>query len=121
MNKLTRKHRGFFIAEVVAGLALLALLMTMLAVALGQRQKAMNRLADSRAALRLAEAALSAMQNKTPLTGAGSGSSLSVMKLSAPCEAQGFVWAQVNTTFNGRSATLVGIVPAASIPKEGGS
>jgi hypothetical protein len=115
MNECSPQHRGFFTAEAIIGLALLAMIMILLAVALGREQKVMNRLADSRAALRLAEETLTALQSKTAAPQAG----VRVMKLDAPCDAPGCSWAKVQATVNGRSATLIGVVPSASLPPGG--
>ena len=121
MTKRTKHLRGFFSAEAIVALALLAFIMILLAVALGRQQKVLNRVADSRAALRIAEATLTAMQTHRIAPTAAPASAVRIIKLDTPCECSGYAWAKVQATVNGRSASLVGVVPASSIPPRGGS
>src|SRR2546430_6567698 len=108
MNPNVNKPRGFLIAEAIAALALLALVMVMFAIAMGRQQKVLNRGADSRAALRLAEQLLTAMQTSATPPAADAGNTIRITKLATPADSPTFAWVNVQITVNGRSAELIG-------------
>jgi hypothetical protein len=99
------RRRGFLTIDAVAGLILLTTLAVVLATAIGQRVRAANRLADSRTASRLAEAALfDLQQNRPPPAGVG------VRHLLPGREDDVLQWVQVTATVNGRTVALTGAV-----------
>lgn len=102
LNPLPR--RGFMLTEAIAAIALVALTTTLLAVALGSGNKAMNRLADTRQATQLAEQALLALQQ-----GADLPAGAKLARLSEPSPVPGQEWVSIRCDFNGRSAELVGL------------
>lgn len=105
------------------GLAILAVLAGALVVALNRRQRAGERLSDVRGAAWAAEHALVQMQaGGKPAAHAGSGG-VAVEIVDGDASApKGFVWVRVRGERNGRTSSLVGLVPRDKVPaaSEGG-
>jgi type II secretory pathway pseudopilin PulG len=105
--------RGFVIIDVVIGLAILAAIGAALVVALNRQQGAAARLAETRGLTWAAEQAMAELQSgrKPQVEG--------VRVEASPAEAAppaGYAWVRVRAERNGRSATLVGLVPAEVAP-----
>ena len=111
----TRSARlGFITPDAVMGLAILAVLAGALFVALNRRQRAGDRLSDTRGAAWAAEQALVQMQaGGKPAV--GDGNTVAVETIagdeSAPA---GYAWVRVRGERNGRTSTLTGLVPRAN-------
>lgn len=109
------KQRGYIATDAIMALAIVAILLTLLTVAVSRQRRGSDRLADSRAAVRLAEATLLAMQTDAALPATPHGFAVTVRQLTAQHELQlssGCTWVEVVVTFDGRSSSLVGIARA---------
>lgn len=108
MNKRT----AFMFADVLMALAVIAVIGGVLLMTLGRHHRAMRSLADGRRAAELAEQALLELR-----TSGKTQVKAEVRRL--PSEGlQGQMWIEVRTSVGGRSATLVGLVPASAAPGE---
>jgi type II secretory pathway pseudopilin PulG len=110
------------LVDVIMALGVVMILAGALAVSLTRRQAVSNHLADSRAATRLAEQVLTALQSGQPIP-AGDAETIIVIKPSADsagaagaADAAGFRWVTVQVTRRGRSASLVGLARSGAIP-----
>jgi len=114
MSKAARWNRdGFVLLDLMTGLFLMAVLAAVLFVGVQTRAKAAARLAESRAAVRSAEAALGELQSgeKNPLPRAGVAVRV-IDEPSAPAPS-GYRWVRVEATCARKTAELCGVVPAA--------
>ena len=112
-------RRGFFELDVVAGLAILAALTLALAAVLGRQHRASEKLADTRAAVQVAEAALAdlrAGKAVRPAPDEDTG-----VELSEEGAAGADRWVRVTVTVRGGRASLAGLVPKAGRAPTGGA
>ena len=101
------------------GLAVVVVLTAALAISVTRSQHAAQRLADARAAARLAEATITALQTGGSPPAAPNGATVKVRRLDASTDLPpGSAWANVTVNFNGRIAELTGPVRADAL-KEG--
>jgi hypothetical protein len=106
-----RRRRGWVFVDVVMGLILVGLTGTMLAAAGTWHYRLLKHLADSRAATRAAESALISIQAGEPVD----QGKFAVRQLPTASDALGMQWVEVSATVDGRSASLVGLVPASAV------
>lgn len=115
MTRRKRRHRasqrGFVLADVIGGIALLAAVASLLAVSVHRYHAASDRLADSRDAMRLAEDALARLQTNQPPPADAAEQSVSVKSLDAAAPSN-HRWVEVTAKVHRRVATLTGLVPA---------
>jgi hypothetical protein len=104
------------IADAVAGLALVGVLALTIIIAVRSQHMASDRLSDSRGATWAAEQALAEMQSGRP-----AGKDVRVERVQADSPPEGFAWVRVHAERRGRRAELIGLVPKASAPAEGGA
>ena len=96
-------------------LAIVLIMLGVLTTAVARQRRGADRLAETRAAVRLAEDTLTAMQTGTARPNALEGTTISVKPtevqpaLAAPA---GNMWVDVTVSRNGRSTTLSGVVRA---------
>ena len=104
--------------DAIMALAVVLMLATMFSVAVSRQRRGSERLADSRAAIRLAEETLTAMQTGATLPAAPDGTKVQVRAATAPAGLNvpsGATWVDVIVTYgNGRSSSLAGLVRADS-------
>jgi len=111
-----KRRSGFLLADAVVGLALLGIIAGMLAVALNRQQLALRRLADSRAACRLAENTLANLRSgRAAPHPAADTDTVRWRRIDLPRPPAGMVWVQVDATVNGRQNSLIGLVPSSSV------
>jgi type II secretory pathway pseudopilin PulG len=105
-----RQRSAFLTLDVIVALAVVVTLSAVLAVSLSRMHQASLRMADERAAVRLAETAILHLQarDKTPLL---AQTSLRPLTNPAP-PAQ--TWVEVTAKYNTRPASLIGLIPTAS-------
>lgn len=117
IRRAARMHgrRGFLVADIGIGLAITALVAVLLATAVGRHNRAASRLADSRAAVRMAEAVLIGLQTRKPAP-AVEEAAVDVQRSPASDGPAGWEWATVTVEHRGRSAVLTGLVPAEGGP-----
>ena len=107
---------GYIVADAVMALGIVLILLTVLTVAVSRQRRGSERLAESRAAIRLAEETITAMQRGAAPPAAPAGMSVRVR----PTESQhglltpaGCTWVDVHVTYgNGRASSLSGLVRA---------
>jgi hypothetical protein len=99
-----RRRKAFFTIDGIAGMIVMSALLIVLAVAAGQRNKAVGRLADTRAASRLAEKTLLDLQQGLKIAPS------SDVKITPLPQVEGGAtqWIQVEATVSGRTVTLIG-------------
>ena len=105
------RRYGFLMAEVIVGIGLMALVMTLLAVGAARHFRASQRLSDSRAAALLAEQTLTALQSGGVMP-ADNKAKVVVKRLDVSSNARGLIWATVDAQVNGRTASLTGLIRA---------
>ena len=104
------RHNGFVLADLVAALAILGVVLVALSVAVTGRARAADSLATSRAVSSAAEDAMTRLQlGQTPTP--PESVRLSVKRLEAPA-AGDKVWVEVTASRDRQTASLVGMVPA---------
>ena len=113
-----KTRRGFFSIEVIGAMGLVVTLALILAVAVGRQRKGSDRLAESRAAVNLAERSLTALQTGEDLP-QQEGASVKVEPIATPAP-KGLAWASVTASINGRSASLTGLVKVEALEKKRG-
>ena len=107
-----RPKRAFMGADVLIGLAIVITLMATLAVAVTRQTRAARQLAESRAAVRLAEATITALQSGQPAPAAPVGAKVTVWRVESVKAPPGTAWATVSVTLDGRTRDLAGLVRA---------
>ena len=127
----TRRSRGFFEIDVLIGLIIVAALTVALAAVLGRQHRAVQKLADARAAAAAAEAVLTDLQSGKPATSFQGEPDVSVKIRSLPAEADAppaeadappaGAWVEVAVTVRAGRATLVGLVPGSAARPAGGA
>ena len=112
-------HRGFVFIDVALGLALLGIVAVALVTVVGRRQRAAQKLSDTRAATRVAEDALTSLRSgQPPAKRADAELRLKRLADTAP---QGYAWVRATTHIGTSDATVIGVVPAtAASALEGG-
>ncbi len=105
---------GWMLFEAILGLTLVVTLAGVVLVASNRQGQTRQRLSDQRAAVRLAEAALTHLQRGEADAPPESGVRVTPMESeSAPAGKQ---WVEVRADYGKASATLVGLVPAGEQP-----
>jgi hypothetical protein len=110
----SRRYRGvnqsaFVAVDVVIALSIVVGLAVSLAAVVHHLRVAEASLADSRAAVHLAEHALLNLQHDQPLP--ATGTQLKVLPVAGGDVPVGFRWEQVRATVRGHEQSLIGIVP----------
>ena len=112
-----RTHpRGFFLADAITGLGIILVLSAVTLIALSHYRKGTDRLTDTRQANRLAEQTLLALQLGQAAPTPGEEEKIDIAPLPGSTDRlPNCAWVRVRAVHNGRSAELVGIVPAEKI------
>lgn len=100
--------------DAVLGIVLLAMVAALLATTLAQHTAANERLAASRAATRFAERVVADLQLGQAPPASDEQSRWDVVRLETPAP-RGQVWVEVRVIHRGREATMIAVVPAASV------
>src|ERR1700722_18090456 len=109
--KSRRDRQGFLFADAMVGLSIIAMLATLLAVAVNRQQMARQRLADSRSARRLAEYVLLSLQHGQPIPPA-TDAKIEIHPATGGVAPAGFAWTIVQTDVHNQIASLIGLTPA---------
>jgi uncharacterized membrane protein YdjX (TVP38/TMEM64 family) len=109
--KSTQNRRGFLFADAMVGLAIVAMLATLLAVAVNRQQVGRQRLADTRSAQRLAEFVLLSLQHGQPVPPAPDNAKIQIRPAIGGVAPAGFAWTMVQTQVHNQSASLIGLAP----------
>jgi hypothetical protein len=108
--------------DAILGLTLIGAIALVLLVSINRQRVAEYRLADHRAAVYKAEAALLAMQAGQPVDAINNGDErLAIVRLPDAAGNANSVWVRATATVRGRSASLVGQVPAGAVRVEQGN
>jgi len=99
--------------DLLTGIFLMAVLSAVLFIGIQTRAKGAARLAESRAALRSAEAALGELQSGLPAPTQRAGVDLRVSDDPQTAAPTGSKWVIVEATCERKTASLRGLVPAA--------
>jgi hypothetical protein len=102
------------VADVAAGFTILIVLGLAFSVALAGRDRASRKLANTRAAWRLAERAMVELQGSRPSPTPADGERVEVAPVDGTPPATGKAWVQLRAVVQGQSASLYGAVPVAS-------
>jgi hypothetical protein len=115
VRRARKSKRAFFTTDALVGLIVVAALASALAVTAGQQRRSITRLANSRAAIHLADRAMVSLQTSRtlPETSADEGIAVAPLPDDAP---PGQQWVCVTATVRGRSFELVGLVPRQGAP-----
>jgi type II secretory pathway pseudopilin PulG len=112
----SRTRNGYIAADAVIALGIVLILLTVLSVSVGRQRRGSERLADSRAAIRLAEETITALQTGATPPAAPQGMTVAVRPAQAQGDLQppaGSTWVDVVVSYNnGRSSSLSGLVRA---------
>jgi hypothetical protein len=112
-----RKRRaGFFLTDSVVGFLLIGVLGLVLVVGVTTAAKAHRRIADSAAATVAAEQAMALLRDRQPVPQTLGETAVQVRPATGGQAVSGHRWVEVTTTRNGRTATLVGLVPEGATP-----
>jgi Tfp pilus assembly protein PilX len=106
-NQTSHRRRGFLELDILAGLVIVGALTLALAAVLGRQHRAVQKLADTRAATQLAESVLTELQAGRAQPKPGGEADVSVEVRPAGD------WVEVDVTVRGARATLVGPAPQA--------
>ena len=102
--------------DAIMALAIVVILLGVLTVAVSRQRRGSERLADSRAASRLAEETITAMQTGAPPPASPEGMKVQVRAAATPPSLEvptGSTWVDVQVTYgNGRASSLSGLVRA---------
>jgi type II secretory pathway pseudopilin PulG len=112
MTHRTHRPGGWFAADTIMGLAIVLILAALLATAVTRQRKGTERLAESRAAARVAEQIVTAMQSGAAVPPAPQGMNIEIRKVEAPSQPSGMSWVDVRVNQNGRSSNVIGLVRA---------
>lgn len=124
MGDVMKRSGGFFIFEMIIGLGLLALAAFVLIMATSRVHLASSVMADSRAATRAAEAALSQLQAGRPMGAPDPDAPVQVGPAPAATPDDSWQWVEVTAAVRGQRRTLIGRVPrdiAQTSPTQGGT
>lgn len=108
---MRRRRRGFLLVDLVTALAIVGVLGAAVAMSLDHHRSAERTLADSRAALRLAEQALVTMRYDRTPPRSTERASITVRPIPDAPTVGNNVWVIVTVTHADRRAELVGLVP----------
>lgn len=112
---------GYLLMDVTIALAVLAVLMVSLSVMINRHNNAAAGLAQRRAAQRVAEQAMLALQNPaTPMPAANDATQVTVQAIEGGATVPGRVWAQVRVRHGRGEAAIVGLVDAKRIAAASG-
>ena len=110
--KSPRNRRGFLFADALFGLSIIAMLASLLAVAINRQQMARQRLTDSRSAQRLAEYVLLSLQHGQPIPPISDNAKIEIHPAIGGVAPAGFAWTVVQTNIHNQIASLIGLTPA---------
>jgi len=116
---LNPSRRGFMVMDVVGGLILVSILAGVLAVAMNQQNRAEQKLADSRAAVRIAERTLAELHLSANTPNADDETRIAVRPVQEAKGIGDLVWVEVQVAYRGEHAELVGLIPRKNLPAEG--
>ena len=111
-RRLRTRRTGYVATDAIMALAIVLVLIGILTTAVARQRRGGERLAESRAAVRLAEATLTAMQTASPPPAVPEGFVVRVRSAEAPNGLRiptGCAWVDVEVSFSGRSTRLAGL------------
>jgi hypothetical protein len=116
-SRARRNRRpGFFLTDSVVGFLLIGVLGLVLVVGVTTAAKAHRRLADSAAATVAAEQAMALLRDRQTVPQTLGDTAVQLRPATGGQAVPGHRWVEVTATRNGRSATLLGLVPEGANP-----
>lgn len=112
----SRRH-AFMAVDMLFGIIIVMSVAAALAGILRHQRAAEIALANSRAAVHLAEHALLNLQHGQALPRPGNDERLSIQPAATGHAPAGFAWAKVDAVVRGQHRALLGVVPASSLPQ----
>jgi hypothetical protein len=112
---MSARRHGFFLMDTVIGLVIAGVLGLVLVVAITQGGKAQRRLDDGAAAARVAQRVMAALHERRPPPAELGGAKVEVRPAEGGAKIAGSRWVEVVVNYNGRRATLVGLVPQGGV------
>ena len=112
-----QRRRAFMAVDMLFGIVIVMGLTVTLAGILHRERSAENALADSRAAVHLAEHALLNLQHGQLAPQPGTDERLSIQPATSGRAPPGFAWTKVDAMVRGQHRSLLGVVPASSLPQ----
>jgi len=117
-----RRRRGWVIVDIITGLIILMVLLVTLSAAMARQRRGEQKLADTRAAMRLAEQTATALQLAQPPPAPAEGETIEILPIQPADGIAGKSWVRIRVTQKGRTATLVALAPTPSAaPSTGGA
>jgi type II secretory pathway pseudopilin PulG len=111
---MRNRRTGFLMAEALTAIILLGMMAALLFYSVHQARRGMRRVADFRAATRLAEATLLALRSGQARLAAG-GPSVSIQTMPDSQPQARTVWVRVRAEIDGHPAELIGAVPRSAL------
>jgi type II secretory pathway component PulJ len=106
---MRKRRRGFMIFDALLAMGICGVMLTVIAAGVNSQQKASRRLADYRAATRLAEQSLARMQQGLVPAALASEDQLTVENVDQSPSPDHFKWVRVTASHNGCSVQLLGL------------
>ena len=107
---------AFLLTDTLIGITVAGIVATALALSLHNFRKSSADLADLRAATRLAEQVLTNLQAERTPPSPTPDTTIGLQRLATGQSVAGQAWVKVTVTHRGRRVSLVGSVPAATLP-----
>jgi len=114
-----RRRHGIFLTDAMIGFAITAVLALALVTAITKARRAETRLDEGAAAMRIARRAMADLRQGKPLAKItdDAETEIKVTPLDGGAKPANQTWASVSVTYHGRSASLVGLVPAKGVAR----
>jgi hypothetical protein len=110
------RRRGFFLADTVMGFIVVGILGVILVTAITKSSRARDRLEESATADRIAQRVMGVLREGKPGPATLGDAQVKVKAASGGAVVAGQRWVEVSVVYHGRSASLVGLVPAGGAP-----
>ena len=111
-----RPRRGIFLADTMIGFTLTAVLALLLVTAITKTHRAEERLDSNATSVRMARRVMTNLQQGGPAPLRIDDAEVKVTPAPGGDKIAGHAWVQVKITRDGRSTTLVGLVPRKAAP-----
>lgn len=108
---MNTSRRAFFLMDTIIGLVIAGILGVVLVVAITKTGQTDRRLGDGATAARIAQRAMAALHDGRPAPADLDGGTIEVRPAAGGTKVADKRWVEVVVNYQGRRATLVGLVP----------